>query len=54
MPFASLAEREKAWDKFGADPDWVKARAESVAKGGQVVAQSSITLWRPTACTPIQ
>jgi hypothetical protein len=54
MPFASLAEREKAWDAFGADPDWVKARAESVAKGGQVVAQSSITLWRATAFSPIQ
>ena len=54
MPFASLAEREKAWDAFGADPEWVKARAESVARGGQVVAQSSITLWRPTAFSPIQ
>jgi hypothetical protein len=54
MPFASLADREKAWDAFGADPDWVKARAESIAKGGQVVAESTITLWRPTPFSPIQ
>jgi NIPSNAP len=54
IPFASLADREKAWDAFGADPDWVKARAESVARGGQIVAQSNISLWRPTAFSPIQ
>jgi hypothetical protein len=54
MPFASLADREKAWDAFAADPEWVKARADSIAKGGQVVAQSSITLWRPTPFSPIQ
>jgi hypothetical protein len=54
MPFASLAEREKAWDAFGADPAWAKARAESIAKGGQIVAQSSITLLRPMPFSPIQ
>jgi hypothetical protein len=53
-PFASLADREKAWDAFGADPAWLKARAESVAKGGQIIAQSSITLLRPAPFSPIQ
>lgn len=54
MPFASLADREKAWDAFAADPDWVKARAESIAKGGQVVAESNISLWKPAPFSPIQ
>ncbi len=54
MPFASMAEREKAWDAFGADPAWVKARAESVAKGGQIVKESNITFLRPTPFSPIQ
>jgi len=54
MPFASLAEREKAWDAFGADPEWVKVRAESITRGGQIVAQSSITLLRPAPFSPIQ
>jgi hypothetical protein len=54
IPFASLAEREAAWDKFAADPEWVKVRAESVAKGGQIVSYNQISLWRATAYSPIQ
>lgn len=54
IPFASLADREKAWDAFGADPEWVKARAESVARGGQIVDFNNISLWRATAYSPIQ
>ncbi len=54
IPFASLADREKAWDAFGASPDWIKARDESIARGGQIVSQSNITLLRPAAFSPIQ
>ena len=54
MPFASLAEREKAWDAFGADPAWAKARVESIAKGGQIVSHNNISLLRPAAFSPIQ
>jgi hypothetical protein len=54
IPFATLADRETAWDKFGADPEWLKARAESVAKGGQIVNYNNITMWRATAFSPIQ
>ena len=54
IPFSTLAEREKAWDAFNADPEWVKVRAESVAKGGQVVNFNNLSLWRATAFSPIQ
>jgi len=54
MPFASLADREKAWDAFGADPEWVKVRAESVARGGQIVDQTNFRILRPAAFSPIQ
>ncbi|HEX8984588.1 MAG TPA: NIPSNAP family protein, partial [Bryobacteraceae bacterium] len=54
IPFDSLAAREKAWDAFGADPEWAKVRQESIARGGQVVSHNSITLWRPAAYSPIQ
>ncbi|HUK17607.1 MAG TPA: NIPSNAP family protein [Bryobacteraceae bacterium] len=54
MPFENLAAREKAWDAFGADPEWIKARDESIAHGGQIVADNNITLLRPTAYSPIQ
>jgi hypothetical protein len=54
MPFASLADREKAWSAFSADPEWVKARDESIAHGGQIVDYQNISLWRATAYSPIQ
>jgi hypothetical protein len=54
IPFASQAEREKAWDAFAADPEWVKVRADSVARGGQIVDKNDISLWRATPFSPIQ
>jgi hypothetical protein len=35
MPFDNLAEREKAWAKFGADPEWIKVRKESIDRSGR-------------------
>lgn len=37
IPFESEAHREKAWATFGADPDWVRIRDESVRHGGDIV-----------------
>ena len=54
IPFASLGDREKAWNAFGADPEWIKVRAESVARGGQIVDNNDISLWRAAAFSPIQ
>src|SRR5713226_6771999 len=53
-PFATLADREKAWDAFGADPEWIKVRKESIDRAGQIANQISITLLRPTDYSPIQ
>lgn len=54
IPFSTLADREKAWDAFGADPEWIKVRADSVAKGGQIVNYNNLSLWRATPFSPIQ
>lgn len=54
IPFASQADREKAWDAFFADPEWAKVRADSVARGGQIVDNNDISLWRAAAYSPIQ
>lgn len=54
VPFASLADREKAWETFNADPESIKVRAESVAKGGQIVDYQNLSLWRAAAFSPIQ
>ena len=52
-PFDSLAEREKAWDAFGADPEWVKVRKESIDRHGQISSVIQITLLRVTQYSPL-
>ncbi len=53
IPFDSLAAREKAWAAFSADPEWIKARQESIDKSGQIVAVSDIAIYRATPYSPI-
>jgi len=53
-PFASLGDREKAWDTFGADPEWIKVREESIVKGGQIVDYQNLSIWRAAPFSPIQ
>jgi hypothetical protein len=54
IPFADLASREKAWNTFGADPEWVKVRQESIDKGGQLTLNSQLELYRATPYSPIR
>ena len=54
IPYESLAEREKAWDGLNADADWIKARTESVEKGGQILSVSEVTFYRATAYSPVK
>jgi hypothetical protein len=54
IPFDSLAAREKAWAAFAADPEWVKARAESVQKFGQIASVIEMSIWRATAYSPVR
>lgn len=53
IPFDSLAAREKAWDAFSADPEWIKARKESIDESGQIVSVSDIAIYRATPYSPI-
>jgi len=54
IPFENLAEREKAWTAFGADPEWIKVRAESIDKHGQISSYMQISLYRATPYSPIR
>ena len=49
-----MAERDKAWAAFRADPDWVKARDASIKESGQIVSKITNYILRPTAYSPIQ
>jgi hypothetical protein len=53
-PFESLAAREKAWAAFAADPEWMKVRAESIEKFGQISSVMHISLWKATDYSPLK
>jgi hypothetical protein len=44
----------KAWDAFAADPEWIKARKDSIDKSGQIVAMNDIEIHRATAYAPVK
>jgi hypothetical protein len=48
LEWRDLAERERVWGGFMADPDWLKVRAET-EKNGQIVASISNRILAPTS-----
>jgi len=53
LAWESLAEREKKWNAFGADPDWLSARAKTEANGA-IVARVSNEMLQPTPFSSVQ
>ena len=53
LAWDSLAEREKRWDAFRADPEWLAIAAES-EKDGQIVENISNELLAPTAFSSVK
>ncbi len=53
IPFDSLAAREKAWDTFGADPEWIRVRKESIEQHGQISSVIQMTLFRAAPYSPV-
>lgn len=53
IPFESLAAREKAWNAFGADPDWIKLNGEFVQKHGSVPAVIDVSIYRAAGFSPV-
>ncbi len=54
IPFEDLAAREKAWNAFSADPEWIKVRKESIDRHGQISSVMQMSLWRATSYSPIR
>jgi hypothetical protein len=54
IPFENLAAREKAWNAFGADPEWLKVRQESIDRSGQISAVMQISLYKAAPYSPIR
>jgi hypothetical protein len=53
VAFESLAHRERAWQAFQADPDWIRVRDES-HRDGWIVARIRNEIWQPTAYSPLK
>ena len=53
LKWESLAEREAKFGAFGADPDWLKARAET-EKNGPIVASITNNLMTPTSFSSVK
>ncbi|MCC7105544.1 MAG: NIPSNAP family protein [Chloroflexi bacterium] len=52
LAFDDLATREEQWSAFVADPDWVKARAETEANG-PLIDHIVVEIWKPTYFSPM-
>jgi hypothetical protein len=53
VKWESLAEREKKWAAFGADPEWLKARAKT-EENGPIVANVKNFILAPTAFSAVK
>lgn len=52
LAWESLAEREKHWNKFAADPEWLKVKEESEVDGPLVTSFSNMIM-APTDYSPM-
>jgi hypothetical protein len=53
LAWESMAEREKIWTAFHADPEWVAKRAES-EKDGPIIANINSSFLQPTAFSSVK
>jgi hypothetical protein len=53
LAFKDLAHRERAWDSFTSDPEWIKGKTES-ERDGPLVSKVVSTILKPTHYSPMQ
>lgn len=53
LAWESLAQRERDWNAFATDPEWLAARAKS-EEDGPIVARVISTIMKPTDYSPLQ
>lgn len=53
LEWDSLAERERKWNAFSSDPEWLARRAET-EKDGAIVASLSSQILQPTAFSSVK
>jgi hypothetical protein len=53
LEWESLAERERKWNAFAADPEWLEKRAET-ERDGPIVAHLTNYILQPTAYSALK
>ena len=53
LAWDSLADRDKKWTAFQADPEWISARAET-EKNGAIVARVENQILQPTSFSSVK
>ena len=53
LAWESLEERQKKWDAFTSDPEWLKI-TEETSKNGPIVLRVTNTIMRPTSYSAMQ
>ena len=53
LAWESMAEREQKWNAFGADPEWIRIRAETEAAGA-INANVTNSFLQPTAFSSVK
>ncbi len=53
LAWESLAERERKWDAFTSDPEWLAARAET-ERDGPIVARVTNEILQPTSFSSVR
>ena len=53
LAWEDLDDRERKWNAFQSDPEWLSARAKT-EEGGPLVARLTNSLWRPTHYSPMK
>ena len=54
LEWESLADRDKKFGAFAADPEWIEARAKSEADGGPIVASITNSILVPTSFSALK
>ena len=53
LAWDDLGERQRRWDAFQRDPEWLAAKAAS-EQGGPLIAQAQSTILQPTAYSALR
>ena len=53
LAWGDLGERQRRWDAFASDPEWLEVKTES-EKDGPLIERAEVTILKPTEYSPLR